>query len=320
MSGKDLGEKQLKLWLVTAMSAPLAQTVGGMSWVTVLVTGIVCGGFLFVIRRAREGICNFPGWLSALAQIWLLIRLLYLLGEAENCWQADQSGAFVPLILLLLGGLSACKGMKAAAGVACILFYFIAAGYGATAVASVKSMQYSWMFTGVSGVQPRLIAAFLHPAVMLLFSGERRPLGPVLLGGLAGVGGILALLINGVLSAGMAAGYQNSFYEMSRSVSFLGSVERIESLTAAILVLGWFAMFSLHFSALSEVRGTDEKHGNLPAWIALLAAAFYLFGVKVDDLVSLTADVTLCLLVVLQGGIDFFKKRKKELDKREMIW
>ena len=55
-------------------------------------------------------------------------------------------------------------------------------------------------------------------------------------------------------------------------------------------------------------------------WIALLAAAaLYLFGVKVDDLVSLTAEVTLCLLVVLKGGIDFLKKRKKELDKREMI-
>ena len=309
MSGKDLGEKQLKLWLMTAMSAPLAQAVGGISWVTVLVTGITCGGFLFVIRRIREGISHFPGWLSVLAQIWLLIRLLYMLGEAGRCWQADQSGVFVPLILLLLGGLSACKGMKAAAGVASILFYFVAVGYGATGVASLKNVHDSWMFTGVSGVQPQLIAIFLLPTVMLLFSENCRPLGWVLLGGLAGAGGILALLINGVLSAGMAAGYQNGFYEMSRSVSYLGTVERIESLTASVLVLGWFTMFSLHFTILSEVRETDEKRGNLSVWVTFLAAAaFYLSGVKVDALVSVAADVLLCLFVVLQRGKDFFKK------------
>ena len=309
MSGKDLGEKQLKLWLMTAMSAPLAQAVGGISWVTVLVTGIACGGFIFVIRRIREGISNFPGWLTVLAQIWLGIRLLYMLGEAECCWQADQSGVFVPLILLLLGGLSACKGMKAAAGVASILFYFVAAGYGATGVASLKNVHDSWMLTGVGGVQPQLIAIFLLPTVMLLFSEKYHPLGPALLGGVAGVGGILGLLINGVLSAGMAAGYENGFYEMSRSVSYLGSVERIESMTASVLVLGWFAMFSLHFIVLSEVRETNEKRGSLPVWVMLFAvAALYLSGVKVDALVSVAADVLLCLFVLLQRGKDFFKK------------
>lgn len=316
MSGNELSEKQKRLWLLAAISAPLAQLTGGTSWLAVLLTGVLCGAFLYFVQRLRDHIDSFPSWFAAAVQIWVLVKLLFLIKVAGNCWQADQSGYFVPVVLLLLAALSAQKGLKAAAGAACIVFCFIVVGYGTTIAASLQSMRIKWLMCGTKEIQPQLVAVFLIPVVTLLLPQRNRTLNPTILGIIAALGGLLALSVNGVLSPGLAGNYENRFFEMSRSISIAGMIERIEAVTAAVMVLGWFALFSIYFGALSEMWSTVTEFKMIPVWMtAGVVAALYVLGLNVNTGVALGADAALCVLILVQAEIARWKKKQKKIKK-----
>ena len=95
---------------------------------------------------------------------------------------------------------------------------------------------------------------------------------------------LFAAVTAGVLSPELAARSKNAFYDLSRSVSILGVMERIEPLVSAAMTMGVFCLLT---GQLCAVRALIP--GKYTAFLTAGAAALAMFPAKLLPMPLLTA-------------------------------
>ena len=258
MFNKEEAPARRHVWLAVSMCAPLAQVAGGTGWTTVLVTGVTC--FALAATFLSFGVEISAKWLLCAQLLWLSAAASEIASWTTAYWPQYRSFPLVPLTLIAVSVLAAVGGGDQASRVGAVLFWFLVLLYGVVVVAGAKEIEAKWLLPGKVALQPRLAMVMLLP-LLLVYHGEGtkgnwKSLIGVLLFALA-----ISVITVGVLSPEIAEGSASAFYEVSKSLSLLGIVERFESVVAAALTLGYFCTLGYIFSTAAQIAGRIK-----PGW------------------------------------------------------
>lgn len=297
-------------WLTVSMCAPLVQVAGGSNWITVLVTGVICFVLAAVVLAFEMKVS--VKWLLLLQLLWLSVAASEIASWTTAYWPQYQSFPVVPLTLITVAYLAARGGVDRASRAGAVLFWFLLLLYGTVMVAGIKEVELKWLVPGDITLKPRLAIILLLPLLMA-FHGKSpqkiwKPLTGILLFGLT-----VSVITAGVLSQKAAEESVSAFYEVSRSLSLLGIVERFESVVAAALTLGYFCTLCYIFSTAAQITGKIksgwEKQG---ASICAVVGSVLLFaGINIPPELLLSGCVVMWVLVPVFSTVIGRKKQKK---------
>ncbi len=285
-------DKQISRWLIGATIAPLIMVSAGEPWPWLLaVTGICGAAALFGGPVGRWG--SILQWAAA------LIALIILLPQAQQCWPTDPHPA-VPLILLALAAWSAGKGIRSAAGVGCVLFWFIIIMYSAVMLAMIPEANVRYM-------KPKLGIGSWTTVLVLLISaapliGRTRKKGWI-----AGiVTSVAAFMTTAVLSG---ARVEYPFYEAVRSVKI-----RLEPILGAATTAGWFLLLTVLLSVSGECAARLHEKIRIPAILVAvtIGVVMLLCGLYIPSWIGVIfVTISWVLLPPLTQLLDSRKKMKK---------
>ncbi len=300
----------LVVWIWVALTAPLAQLAGKDHWLPAIAVVLVCGVLCWLAIRFGQPVGG--KWLCILQCLWLVAVLAQMARWSAEIWPTGEAFPIVPLTLLALAVLSACKGPTATAKVGSILFWFLLLLYGGLLLAGGENVEFKWLRSQWDMPSPVLGAVLLLPAVAGFLprekGGEKGVVGVVLFAA------ITALWTVGILSSGVAQQLNWPFYEGMKSVGLFGVAKRLEAFVSVAATLGYFALFSLLLSAVGalaeRIRAGAGKCGVITSGV--LAASLIwlpLWGGGIQGVISLVLWV---LLPILSACTKLLKKRKKD--------
>lgn len=281
--------------------------MAGSSWLSVLLACTVC--LLCVWLRWNFG-TEPKGKIIAVSQWLLLVLILGTVSRASIQSWPKGGHSVVAVVLLVLALWSAWKGPSACARVGCVLFWFVLLLYLVLLGAGVKDIQISWLKPIKGDVSSFGCILLLTPAASAIHLNKRESLKPKLL--LIGVFSITACLVTaGVLSPKVAAGKENAFYEMTRSLNLLGQARRFEAVLCAGATAGWFALMSLHLSLCAKIaeklRTGWAKWGMIAASVSAAVILLCDLHIPGNFLLIMTA-VFWVLIPLLTQGMGMIKK------------
>ena len=214
--------KQHTLWLLAALSAPLAHFSGSGWLMTALAASAVLP--LTLLPKAWEGM---PKPLALFQLLWLGAVAGALLSGGPAYWPSDNDLA-VPLTLLALAALT---GSAAAPRIGAVLALCIALLSIPAAVSGAARVEGAWLYPTAGDWPWALTLVLLLPNLPAAGDGKNR--GAVYAGLLAAA---LSLLVQGTISPQVAESVPAPFYQTARTLGYL------EPVIAAGITLGWYAV------------------------------------------------------------------------------
>lgn len=288
---RTIGERQRWVWLAAGLSAVAAADLCSLNWVWVLVGGLlVCAYYLYIEKRLlHDGLAvrltqsfGFVGKiLAVLSLFWIVLIMGWCACLADRAFPMVDGFPGLGWVLLGLTAWGCRKGPRACAGCSGVLCLFLLVLYGMIAVFSVPDVELSYLKPSADWKQVITAAGlFLLPAgVWCVPVTERKGKSRMLIFLLPVFAAALSAVTAGVLSPELAQSDTVPVYELARSVSVLGVVERIEPLLSAAMTMGIFCLLSslaCACQALSDEIGPWQWSGSL----CCLAAAGTMYLAK----------------------------------------
>ena len=245
--------KQHTLWLLTALTAPLAH-FSGCGWLMAAVTAAAILP-LTLIPKSWEGMAK-PLALAEL--LWLGASAGILLQNSAVYWPSDNNWV-VPLTLLTLAAVTA---SVSAPRIGAVLALCMALTAVPLALSGAAHLEPDWLKPTASPWPAALTWVLLLPN--LPAGGERGKGRRVFL--LGALTAALALLIQGTISPRVASSVPDPFYQTARTLGHL------EPVAAAGVTLGWYALAVLLIESGRRIAGTSGI-GPKTASVLLLGTA-----------------------------------------------
>ncbi len=299
MYQNQLPEKQREIWLAAAVAAPLAQTAAGCSWPVAALLG--CFGVLLSCLIAGEA---RDKWTEALRSIWSSVVIWEMLYWSADCWPG-QWGRHGVLILLVLAVWAADSGAERPARAGCVLFWPVATLFGVVLASGIPEIRWENLRPVWYLPDGALLTVMLIP---MLHAGVKGKAGGKIPLGMAAVGILFSVVTVGVLSY-KGIGENAAIYELSRSLRLLGVGERLESLIAAALTIGYFCTMTylLRASAYPKRRRT--------VWVqAMIPAVLYIANLRLNSWYVATGSLVFWVLI---PGISGLLNEKRKVKKSE---
>lgn len=304
---QTIGERQRWAWLAAGLSAAAATGVCGYGWLWVLLGGLAAAGYYIIMDQAvpPEGIANLYGRLGRGGKILLCLTGLWTVLVLS--WTACLADAAFPMMdgfpglgwaLLALTAWGGQKGSAACARCGGVLCLFLLVLYGIIGIFAVPDVRGTYLLPGGQWQESVwTLGLFLLPAGVWFVPCTRSRKGPAwqMAFLLPLFGAFLAAVTAGVLSPELAARRTVPLYDLAKSVSIFGVVERIEPLLSAAMTMGVFSLMSslvCSGQAIGEPLGISARSGivicalagvgmylvrSWPAeWIASGSAIFWL--------------------------------------------
>lgn len=311
MRSPNISKRQLGAWLFAALSGPVAQFAGGVSWQTALMTAAVCLGVSFLAGN----IYIRPGkWLSLIECLWLVYTLASLGQWIGGSWKSGNVYPAIPLILLALGAAAAGKGVEVAARAGSAVFWLLALIYSGMIAAGIGQVDLRELAVFDGEPDSRLVTVLLIPALTVFLAEDERKC-PV--GALAGIGAfavLMSALITGTRSLLVAKESSMPLFDWAENLSLAGTLRRFESLVSVALTMGWFALLTMLLSVGGHLTECVKK-GQYSAGVWTLAAASgIVMLIKVPILQEITTIGSVLMWIIvpcLESRRDKNKKFKK---------
>ncbi len=248
-----------------------------------LVTAIVClGGPVSVPNRL----------ISTLLLLWNCL----LLGFFARRLSLQADSHLPGLLLLLLASYAA--GRHTLPRVAGVVFFFLTLMYGTLLVFALPRQDFSAL-APKADCDWTLLPYALAPTALLYLCKERGKPALWLLGG-----GLLAVLA-AVVTQGLRA---SDFYTAAKSVSLLGTMERLEPLVLAALTAGGFCLMGLLCTLNEKLTGIKNA---AVLNLALGLGGYLLVPQLPDELIALGTAIFWGLLPFGLQFVGFLKNFKK---------
>lgn len=305
MLNKQLTGRQILLWSIAAVSAPLAIYAGGSSWEWTLLAGLICTAAVLATLKYGDG--NYGIILRAGQLIVIAMAAGTFAKDISPCW--GQRELAMPLTMIVLAALCAMGGAERAGRVSCVIVWIIAIIYIVVLSAGVKNMDIGRLKPDGEG-QLMLLPSFLVPAVILILpldQGKRL----CWLGISALFGTVISIWCAATLTRQGVQLVEIPFYEYSKSLNLLGVAERFEALASVALTLGMFCLLSLLLSAAENL----VRNGSI---IGGIGAAYVASSISIGAAEMSVITTVFWLIVPLINGVKNNRKNmKKVLDKNE---
>lgn len=312
MNHEAVGKKAKELWLLAAMSAPVAQYSAMCSWQYVLMVGALA--MLIQIGAA--------GWFKPLGKVLTagyLITMILLLGETVKQAVLNWPGGnvwFLSLSTLLVADLGARKGAATACRGGAVIFWITSVIAGMIAITGVKDIHGQWLLQNSMASNGLLLAVFLLPTMAEIVPGEEKDNGVKVTGIAVIYGLVISLLVNGALSPGVVAAEENPLYVYSKSLSLFGVAKRFEAIVAFGLTLGYYALCTLLLTMtvkLAKGYSDREKSVQRTAILTAMVGAMLMIGIKEvpKEVIWATAVIFGGIIPTCMKIIQFRKKMQK---------
>lgn len=301
-----LSEKLHTRWLLVAMAAPVAQAASNCSWPAAIIISTLCLGICAGLEKLGTGEVQ-TRWLGAIQWLWMLLVISEFLHWIMLYWPNYGNYHTAPLILLTLAGLSVTKGAEKSARAAGVLLWVIALLLGTILLSGIQEIEWKNLQPQWQMQTAYFIVVMLIPAMGVGLSRTKGKYAILLYSTLVSV------ITTGVMSVVLIEQMSAPFYEMSKSISFLGVGRRFEGLAAMGITIGYFALLAylLTVTANAWEMGRRQKRS---VWIsALFSALVFLSGMRMNS--RLLAIGTLVVWVVFPTIQKIIKIKKIPLDK-----
>lgn len=235
----------------------------------------------------------------------LTIVLAKLLTLTQTCWKGRGAEYAVPAALLGLAVIAAWSGEAKAARASAVLRYGIIGVVGAILISGITRID-----KNIDVYLDKKIN-YLFPIVTLVIlkSEPKYKNGKISI-----IAALLALITSMVVGGNL--GKRGSFYQLSKSISLFGTIERYESLASAAITLGLFAALTVIMVQSGKSwkqAGLGREQIGLCAG-AVVAAWLYLIPWEIREEQLMIAVVLFWALIpsaerFLKKGIDKNGKR-----------
>jgi len=280
-----IGQRQRWGWLAAAVSAVSAILLCRLNWLWVLVGGLViCLYYLYIEKRLgtaglAEYMAGTAGKVFAAAMIfWMVLVMGYCACLADSAFPMVDGFPGLGWVLLALSAWGSRKGARACAGCSGILCLFLLALYAVVAVFSLPDVNFSYLKPYGRWTQAVSAAVlFLLPfGVWMVPVGEKKGSSRIWVLLLPVLAAALSAVTAGGLSSELAQSVQVPLYELARSVSVLGVVERIEPLLSAAMTMGVFCLLT-SLACACQVLADRIEHWKWSGSFCCLMAAGGMF-------------------------------------------
>lgn len=302
MNTNQVSDRQNQVWIVASMAAPLAKAASGGSWPAVLAMGAIT---LLTGRWLAKYQAEPKHWLEILQSLWGSVVISQQLFWCEECWPSHRDGKAAALILLGLCIWLACKGRSATARVGCTLIWPVGFLLGLILLSAVPEIK-------VENLRPAWEMPSAHLVTVLLITtfyvggDKRRKAGMdvwLLLFPVA-----VSVVTAGVLSNRIGEAGQTGLYELSRSVSFFGVSQRLESVAAMGMTMGYFGGIGY---LLSIPEGTANRSGMVMAY-GVVAGLLFILNIRLDSrLIAIGSVLIWVVFPAICSVKKFFQKAPK---------
>lgn len=313
MRSRDVQSRQLGAWLFAGLTAPLAQFAGGMAWLMVALVAGIC--LIACWLRGRTEV-KLGKWLCLVEYIWLIYVLASMGRWITGSWSNGNIYPAVPLTLLALGAVSACRGSGMAARGGSAVFWLVALIYSGVVAAGVGRAELTELIEFDKKLDLRLVVVLLVPGLTAILPGDKSKLP---LGALAGIGVfavLLSILVTGSLSLSVALSVDTPLFEWVEGLSLAGTLQRFEALVSVSLTMGWFALVSFKLCVVGQLAD-NFKSGcySKGTWVAAVAAGLAMLlqvpeSPRVTTLGCVVLWVLVPAIVVIKGRNKKFENSK----------
>lgn len=239
--------KQHTLWLLAALSAPLAH-FSGAGWLAALLASAAVLP-LSLLPKAWKGM---PKPLAVVQMLWLGSVAGALLSGSAAYWPSDND-LVVPLTILAL---AAFTDSVAAPRIGAVLALCIGLLSVPAAISGAARIEPAWLRPEMGEWPWALTLALLLPNLPAGGGNRRSPV----YAGIAAV--LLSALTQGTISSNVAASVLDPFFQTAKTLGYL------EPVIAAAMTLGWYAMTVY---LLESARSIAAESAVKPQWATVLA-------------------------------------------------
>lgn len=302
MNSNQITRRQSSVWLMAAIAAPLANAASGCSWPAVLALGsitLLIGGCLTRYQAEQRP------WIEALRGLWGSVVASELLFWCEDCWPSHSNPKAAALILLALCIWANCRGRQRGGRIGCVLIWPVGFLLGlillsAVPEVSARNLRPSWNMP-----EAALVTILLIPA---LYRGRETKVGAGMRVGLLCFALAVSAITAGVLSPQISSRTGTGLYELSRSISFFGVSQRLESLAAVGLTMGYFGGIGYLLSIPEEI----PNRGRMVLAYGVLAGLLYIMDIRVDSGITAIGSILVWAVIPFLGGLkNYFPKTEK---------
>lgn len=289
---EKLGNQNKKgsLWYTAALLVPVVHSASVLPWPMAVAEGAAAA---FLGKFSKWG----TGWVLTLQKIWAGVMAGVFLQWSGYYWDDIAISRTAPLVLLVLALWTTMVQGKAPR-VGCVLIWPLLFLLGAVLLSGISEVELEYLRPAWKMGAAPLAAVLLIPSN---FEGKAKWKLPF-------VAIVVSVITSGVLSPDVTVSSQSGIYEISRSLSLLGIAERFESLVAAAMTMGFYAVTAYLL---------EPKEQKDSPWVyALIALLVYLSGIAIGKwyILGISAFVW-PVLPIVQARKIIAKKGKKGIDK-----
>jgi len=300
LNSNQITGRQNSIWMAAAMAAPLAKAASVCSWPAVLALGSITVLIGMWLTRYRE---EQSPWSDALQGLWASVVASEMLFWCQDCWPSHSNPKAAALILLALCIWANCKGRQRGARIGCILIWPVGFLLGLILVSAAPEVRLQNLYPSWEMPDAALVTILLLPAMY-----TRQKTGAGFYTGLLGFALFVSVITAGVLSPGISSMMGTGVYELSRSISFLGVSQRLESVAAVGMSIGYFGGIGYLLSIPEET----PNRGRMVLAYGALAGLLFIMDIRLDSRVLAIGSILIWAVIpFLDGARKYFQKTEK---------
>lgn len=240
--------KKLVALSFCAFTVPAVLILPSAGWLwaglATLISGVLLWGLLWLRRGSLTEETSKKPLGKALLLALFLWNLIALGMAARQLCESFPTAQDSPLVGLLLLLLAAYCGKKRSLPVGAVCFFLLLGLYGLFFAFALPDLNGEYLRP--QGAPPlRTLTAALLPLNAVWLCKDKKKFSVFwIIGGVA-FAVAASVVTAGILSAPVAAQMKFPFYEAAKSITLLGSIQRLEPLVSAGLCLGGFCLLSL---------------------------------------------------------------------------
>ena len=270
---EKIGLRQRRVWQMAAISAVAACCLCKISWPWVLVGSVIAAGYQRLLEKniPEEGLAKgavvawggFGKFVLLVTWGWTIYMMGWAAQLADRAFQVSNGTQILGLTVLTLTAWGSWKGIAVCARCCGVLSLFLLCLYGVILAFAVPEIR-------VKNLYPTGNWSDSAEALALLFVASGGWYGPfekkrrerawgLLLLPLITVG--VSVVTAGVLSPALTDLRKDPFYDVTKSISLFGVMERVEPLLSAAITMGVFALLTTMAAACQSI-GAEFKQSR----------------------------------------------------------